>query len=103
MEDGEHMVEHGPRANLNHSSFNSTHGTTLPDKKRENGTEKMRKLLGIKSKPENDKDANRNKAAARGEIAFDMMATIQSSGDTSHLLIILSSLLLISSAQYSKC
>ena len=68
-----------------------------------NGTEKMRKLLGIKSKPENDKDANRNKAAAGGEIAFDMMATIQSSGDTSHLLIILSSLLLISSAKYSKC
>ena len=31
--DGVHMVEHGPRANLNHSSFNSTHGTTLPDKK----------------------------------------------------------------------
>ena len=30
--DGVHMVEHGPRANLNHSSFNSTHGTTLPDK-----------------------------------------------------------------------
>ena len=68
-----------------------------------NGTEKMRKLLGIKSKPENDKDANRNKAAARGEIAFDMMATIQSSGDTNCLLIILSSLLLISSAKYSKC
>ena len=43
------------------------------------------------------------KPAARGEIAFDMMATIQSSGDTSHLLIILSSLLLISSAKYSKC
>ena len=32
VEDGVHMVEHGPRANLNHSSFNSTHGTTLPDK-----------------------------------------------------------------------
>ena len=30
--DGVHMVEHGPRANLNHSSSNSTHGTTLPDK-----------------------------------------------------------------------
>ena len=31
-----------------------------------NGTEKMRKLLGIKSKPENDKDANRNKACCAG-------------------------------------
>ena len=29
------------------------------------------------------------KPAARGEIAFDMMATIQSSGDTNCLLIIL--------------